>query len=304
MKHAVVMPPAPEDNAGSAAAAPAAAETSPTADAMAKYHAAADAANRALTAVVAGCVPGAVVLDLCRLGDATIIEFTKPAFAKSKDILKELAASETASGIAFPTCVSSGSAICHVSPIEQDASSIPPLADGDCVRVELAAHVDGYIAHAAHTLVIGASTESPATGRKADVLAAGHACLDVALRLLRPGKTNWEVTDVIEKTASEFGCKPVQGMMAHQLDQNVLEGKKRIVMNPTTQHRKETETETIEAGDVFSLDILVSTGDGIPRNVETHRTTIFRKLPDASYALKTASARGVFATVKKDFGDM
>lgn len=52
---------------------------------------------------------------------------------------------------------------------------------------DLGAHVDGFIAVVAHTLVLGASPTSKVTGRKADVVLAAHFASQAALRLLRPG---------------------------------------------------------------------------------------------------------------------
>jgi len=52
---------------------------------------------------------------------------------------------------------------------------------------DLGAHVDGFIAVVAHTIVIGASPEKKVTGRKADVVLAAHYASQAALRLLKPG---------------------------------------------------------------------------------------------------------------------
>ncbi|KAI9361625.1 peptidase M24, structural domain-containing protein [Zopfochytrium polystomum] len=262
---------------------------------IAKYQSAAEIANRALAKVVEAAVEGARIIDLCELGDQTILQGTKSAYAKKKDMRK---------GIAFPTCVSPDSVICHLSPTSSDAEATPALKASDTVRVELGVHIDGYIAQAAHTFVVGATPDAPVTGLKADVLAAAHYSAEAALRLLKPGKSNWDVTDAIAKVAADFGCTPVQGMMTHQLQRNVLDGNKRIILNPSEKQRKDTESITFEEGEVYALDILISTGDGIPRPLETHRTTIFKKVPQASYSLKAASARNAFGIIRKEFGDM
>ena len=81
------------------------------------------------------------------------------------------------------------------------------------MRIELGSHVDGYIATAATTIVVGANkTEAPVTGRKADVIQATHLATEAALRLMKPGKSSYEVTEAVQKIAKEFGCVPVQGM--------------------------------------------------------------------------------------------
>jgi len=56
---------------------------------------------------------------------------------------------------------------------------------------DLGAHVDGFIAVVAHTIVIGSSSEKKVTGRKADVVLAAHFASQAALRLLKPGTEVW-----------------------------------------------------------------------------------------------------------------
>lgn len=51
---------------------------------------------------------------------------------------------------------------------------------------DLGAHIDGFIAVAAHTVVVGASADKPVTGRKADVILAAYWASQAALRLLKP----------------------------------------------------------------------------------------------------------------------
>ena len=58
----------------------------------------------------------------------------------------------------MPTCISIDNCVCHFSPLRSE----PPvlLKEGQVVKVDLGAHVDGYIATAAHTVVIGANRVS------------------------------------------------------------------------------------------------------------------------------------------------
>ena len=59
---------------------------------------------------------------------------------------------------------------------------------------DLGAHIDGFIATAAHTVVLQESEEeAPLTGRVADLLTAAHTALEAAIRLFRPGKRISEV---------------------------------------------------------------------------------------------------------------
>lgn len=58
------------------------------------------------------------------------------------------------------------------------------LKAGDLAKIDLGAHIDGFIAVVAHTVHVGGGE---ITGRKADVLLAAHYASEAALRLARPG---------------------------------------------------------------------------------------------------------------------
>lgn len=90
-------------------------------------------------------------------------------------------------GIAFPTCLSVNNCVCHFSPIRSEPDIL--LKDGDVVKIDLGAHIDGFIAVAAFTTIIGATAEKPATGRKADVVLAAYYSSQAALRLLKTGNS-------------------------------------------------------------------------------------------------------------------
>merc|ERR1719264_673187 len=78
------------------------------------------------------------------------------------------------------------------------------LADGDMVKIDMGAHIDGFIAVVAHTLVIGASGDAPVTGRKADAMLAAHLASEAALRLVKPGNETYEVTETVSKIGEAF----------------------------------------------------------------------------------------------------
>ena len=58
---------------------------------------------------------------------------------------------------------------------------------------DLGAHIDGFIATAAHTVVAQQDAEAPISGRVADLLTAANTALEAAIRLFRPGKRISEV---------------------------------------------------------------------------------------------------------------
>ncbi|RWS16825.1 proliferation-associated protein 2G4-like protein [Dinothrombium tinctorium] len=256
-----------------------------------KYKMGGEMVNRVLKELIKKCVAGESVIAICEHGDKLLNEETSKVFKKEKELKK---------GIAFPTCVSVNNCICHFSPLRSEPDYT--LQDGDVVKLDLGAHIDGFIAVVAHTLVVGASPEKKVTGKKADVVLAAHYAAEVAQRLVRPGGENYAVTEAIQKAAESFKCKPISGMLSHQLKQFRIDGEKSIIQNPTEAQRKEHEKCEFELHEVYAIDVLISSGEGKGREMDA-KTTVYKKT-DEIYQLKMKASRTFFSEVDKRFGTM
>ncbi|KAF5286835.1 hypothetical protein FQA39_LY00368 [Lamprigera yunnana] len=256
-----------------------------------KYKMTGQIVNRVLKQVIDKCVPGASVREICEFGDKLLLEETDKVFKKEKDLKK---------GIAFPTCVSVNNCICHFSPLPSEADCT--LKDEDVTKVDLGAHLDGYIAVVAHTIVIGASSDNKVTGRKADVILAAHYASQAALRLLKPGNETYAVTNAVQKIAKEYNCKPVEGMLSHQLKHFKIDGEKTIIQNPNEAQKKEHEKYEFDKHEVYAMDVLVSSGDGVGKEGAT-RVSIYKKT-DEIYQLKLKASRMFFSEVRTKHGNM
>jgi len=255
-----------------------------------KYKMSAEIVNKVLKEIMAECKPGCSVRDLCILGDKKLTEETSKSYKKDKKITK---------GIAFPTCISVNNVICHYTPLLSEPDTL--LADGDLVKIDLGAHIDGFIAVAAHTFVLGASAEAPVTGRKADVIMAAHLASEAALRLVKPGMENTEVTETVTKIGEAFECKPVEGMVSHNLEQNIVDGEKTI-NNCLEGQAKDREVHEFKQHEVYAVDVLLSTGDGKNQEKDA-KTTVFKKT-GLTYMLKMKTSREFFSQVSKNYGPM
>jgi hypothetical protein len=113
-------------------------------------------------------------------------------------------------------------------------------------------------------------------------------------------------------------------MLSCQQTQNVIDGKKRIILNPGEGQKKDFETVTFAEGEVYGIDILVSSGeDGkvrltlllfrrsrgfyiimnvVQARLEETRTTIYQRDHTVSYQLKMKTSRAVFSEVQKKAG--
>ena len=164
-----------------------------------------------------------------------------------------------------------------------DALSSLTLAKDDVVKIHVGAHIDGFASVSAETLVVGASEENPVTGPRANALKAAWTAAEVAQRLIKAGEKNWTVTDAVSKVAAAFGTKPIEGMsfflsvqiysltdsltgrsllgmLSCEQSRNVIDGKKRIILNPTEGSRTGVDSATFAEGDVWGLDILITSG--------------------------------------------
>ncbi|KAG0309360.1 Proliferation-associated protein 2G4 [Dissophora globulifera] len=258
-------------------------------DVLTKYKAAADITNRVIAQIAAACVDGASILELCVNGDKAIEEGTKTVYTKGK----------ISKGVGFPTAISVNNTICHFSPLASDPQ-VANLKTGDMVKVELGAQIDGYGAIAATTVVVGASKENPVKGKQADVLMAAYQAAEAAVRLIRAGNANTPVTDNVQRIATAYGCKPVEGMLSHQQEKNVIDGKKQIILNPTEGQRQDFEKCTFNENEVYCVDIMISSGDGKIKN-NASRTTIYKKTT-TNYSLKMQTSRVVLSEITKKFG--
>jgi len=256
-----------------------------------KYKMAAEIVNGILKTLVSKSVAGAKILDLCEEGDKLLSEETIKVFKKEKEMKK---------GIAFPTCISVNNCICHFSPLKSDAEVL--LQDGDLVKIDLGAHIDGFIAVAAHSFVVGASADNKVTGRKADAVIAAHMAAEAALRMVKPGHNNVEASAGIQCVAEDYKCKPIEGMLSHQLRRHVIDGEKVIIQNPTDDQRKNTDKVDFDVHEVYAIDVLISTGEGKGREQEA-RTTVYKR-KDVSYNLKMKTSRTFFSEVDKKYDFM
>ncbi|KAG6900807.1 hypothetical protein C0993_000126 [Termitomyces sp. T159_Od127] len=237
---------------------------------LSKYKTAAEIIHGVTKKLVELAVEGAKIIDLCVEGDKLIEAATASVYTKS------VKGAKVPRGIAFPTSIS--------------------------VNNALGAHIDGFAAVSAETLVVGATPDAPATGRRADVVKAAWHAAQLAMRTIKVGNKNWGVTDVVGSVAAAWDCKPVEGMLSCNQTQNVIDGKKRIILNPSEAQKRDFDTVTFAEGDVYGMDVLISSGEDGKARMEDSRTTIYQRDSTVTYQLKMKTSRAVFSEVQKKAG--
>uniref|UniRef100_A0A2P2I1D9 Proliferation-associated protein 2G4-like n=1 Tax=Hirondellea gigas TaxID=1518452 RepID=A0A2P2I1D9_9CRUS len=258
---------------------------------LTKYKMSGELVNRALKKLIESCIDEASVRNLCIEGEKLLTDELSKIFKKERDLSK---------GIAFPVCVSVNHCINHFSPLESEEDQI--LKDGDLVKLDFGVHIDGFIAVVAHSLIVGATKENKVTGRQADVMLAAHYAAEAALRLFKPGFENTAISTAVSKVSEVYSCSPVEGMLSFQLQQNRIDGEKLIRQTPNNAQRKDVERCTVEPHEVYAMDVILSTGKGQGKEMDS-RVTIYKKTEEA-YSLKLKCSREFFRKVSKEHGQM
>jgi len=233
---------------------------------------------------VALCVAGADVGAVCAQVDAFVEEEVTKVFSSKKSKKLER-------GISFPCCISVNEICGHFSPCPEDTLA---LKDGDLVKVEVGAHIDGFSGNAAHSLVVGGKAE----GKKADVLLAAYNAFLAAQRQIRVGSLNQEVTQRIQAVCEAYGVEPLQGVLSHKMKKDLVDGNEVIINKETPEQR--VEDWEFAPGDVVGLDVYVTSGEGLVREGD-YRTTVYKRELDQQYNLKSKSARAFFSIVNQKY---
>merc|ERR1712159_42368 len=258
-----------------------------TPEVLAKYRLSAEIANRALKAVAERCVEGASVLDLCAFGDGMIVEECSKVHNKGKAKVEE-----KDKGVAFPTCVSVNEIAGHASAQPGDERT---LVDGDLVKIDLAVHIDGWIAAVAHTVMVG-DPAAPISGRKGDVVMAAAVAAEAALDAIKPGVKNTAITPIFQKAAEAYGVNVVEGVLSHQTKRFVIDGNK-VILSKAVPGEQTVDEEEFELNDVIVIDVLMSTGDGKPMEKDEKKQTVYKRAVDQQYNLKMKVSREIFSKI-------
>ena len=169
---------------------------------------------------------------------------------------------------AFPCNISINEVAAHYSPPANDDTSIK---EGDMVKVDLGAHLDGYIADTAFTV---------ATGEKQELVQTVQRALEAAIAAIKPGIDVGEIGKIIEETASAAGFKPIRNLTGHSLLRWNLHG------GLTVPNVKEETGQKMKVGDVVALEPFVTDGAGYVENQQ--KIYIFRYLRDRPVRLRMA----------------
>ena len=171
--------------------------------------------------------PGARVLDI-----ASMIE---------KNITKKGAS------LAFPVNIALNTLAAHYSPWHADPLE---LKRGDVVKLDVGAHIDGYIADTAVTVELE-------THHYDALIRASDEALTKVIDVLHPQLPLSEAGNTIQHTITSFGYKPIENLMGHGLARYELHSGISIPNVGTLGGKT-----TLHEGDVVAIEPFATNGAG------------------------------------------
>lgn len=114
--------------------------------------------------------------------------------------------------LAFPTNVAINDIAAHFTPKDDDTHY---FQSGDIVKLDVGAHIDGYIADTAVTIEVETSTHET-------LLKASEEALDKAINVMKPGISLSTIGKNVQDVIHLYGFKPIENLTGHSLNRYTL----------------------------------------------------------------------------------
>ena len=199
---------------------------------------------------------------------------------------------------AFPCNISINEVTAHYTSPSGDKSI---LKEGDLVKIDLGAHVDGYLADSATSVMIGSGEGPFQSGDKtytpekqAKMIETANNALKVAISNVRPGCQLGKIGTAVEEYINSQGFVPVANLTGHSMSRWILHSGLSI------PNVKENNPHELEEGDILAIEPFVTDGVGMVGDMKD--IFIFRFLRDRP--LRLNDARKLLEIVKKDYKNL
>jgi len=172
--------------------------------------------------------------------------------------------------IAFPAQISLNNVAAHYCSTDEKEV----FKEGDVVKIDVGAHVDGFIGDCALTVYLG---EDENLKR---LLESSRAALENALKIVKAGIKISEIGREIQKTIVSFGFNPVRNLSGHGLEQFNLHAE------PSIPNYDTSSTLALKNNTVIAIEPFSSTGIGIVGDSGT--ATVFSMIKSKPVRERTA----------------
>ena len=168
---------------------------------------------------------------------------------------------------AFPANLSRNDEAAHFTPAPGDTIA---LVEGDLLKVDVGAHLDGAIADTADTIEVGG------THRFDHLVRAAREGRAAGVAHVRPGGRVDDVSRAIAEAIRARGVKPVVDLTGHSIERYLLHAGKSIPNVPGMS------ADLLEEGEVIAIEPFATNGMGSIGNGPFGNILRFRKDPKAS----------------------
>lgn len=204
--------------------------------------------------------------------DAFILDIVE----KAEEIIKNAGA-----GIAFPANLSINETAAHDTASRNDERK---LKQGDIVKLDVGAHIDGYIADTA-------KTKEVSTDKYILLIKASEEALSDAIKIIKPGVTIGEIGKIIEARIKKYGFQPITNLSGHLLEQYELHA------GITIPNYSNTSNQKLEEGYAVAIEPFACTGAG--KVVEGKSSLIYRLIKTTG--ARMANERELIKFAEKEF---
>lgn len=163
---------------------------------------------------------------------------------------------------AFPTNVSINEVAAHYSAVPNDDMRFP--SEG-VVKVDLGAHIDGYIVDTAVSISLGGDYEK--------LMEASKEALENAIKKAKPGVHVSDLGKAIEKTGKKYGFNPIANLTGHQIKRYNLHAGVSIP-NIGRKLSMFGRDSRLQLGRVYAIEPFMTKGRGLI--TESEEVTIFK----------------------------
>ncbi|KAH8697233.1 methionine aminopeptidase 2-like protein [Talaromyces proteolyticus] len=198
-------------------------------------------------------------------------------------------------GMGFPCGLSINHCAAHYTP---NAGNKMVLQQGDVMKVDFGAHINGRIVDSAFTMTFDPVYDNLLAAVK-DATNTGVREAGIDVRMSDIGAAIQEAMESyeLELNGNSYPVKCIRNLNGHNIDQHVIHGGKSV---PIVKGGDQTK---MEEGEVFAIETFGSTGKGYVR--DDMETSHYAKVPDAAnVALRLSSAKNLLSVINKNFGTL
>lgn len=183
---------------------------------------------------------------------------------------------------AFPCNVSINEVAAHYTSPPNDKNRIP---ENSLVKVDIGAHVDGYVTDTAVTVCFNPEYE--------DLVDTAQRALEAAIENVQPGMSTSRPGAIIENVVKSRGFKPISNLCGHQVGRYIVH------TGTSIPNVSQLSFSKIKLGGVYAIEPFVTLPNAAGRVENGEEATIFRFLKSRS--MKSSYAKQLLRYVEEKF---